>query len=197
MDGSRFDALARALAESGSRRRALGGFLAGALALLSGHEVAAKKCKQKDKKKRRKCRKKASQTPTAAPVTLPPDATFVGQAPPPPPEEIPATCSDGSQNGSESDVDCGGPDCLRCGVGQSCFGQTDCASALCVNNVCTACSATNACGSDSNGPCNCSEGSCSTSSSRTTVAICADCPPYSRCVAFGPDLVCFAPCGSA
>ena len=78
MDGSRFDALTKALAESGSRRRALGGFLAGALALLGGlqtEEVAAKKCNQKDKKKRKRCKKKNKGNTTPSPLSPPPGTT--------------------------------------------------------------------------------------------------------------------------
>jgi hypothetical protein len=60
MDGQQFDTLAKALGGLGSRRRALGGFVAGALALVGGPEVTAKNCnKIKDKKKRKQCKKKA------------------------------------------------------------------------------------------------------------------------------------------
>ena len=57
MDPSQFDRLTQMLAAGLSRRRALGGVLAGALALVGGQEAAAR-CNQKDKKKRRKCRRK-------------------------------------------------------------------------------------------------------------------------------------------
>jgi hypothetical protein len=62
MDGGRFDALARALAGSGSRRAALGGLLGGALALLGagGEETAghdpSRRCRNiRDARKRRAC----------------------------------------------------------------------------------------------------------------------------------------------
>jgi hypothetical protein len=62
MDSDRLDALSRALSARGSRRRALGGMLAGALAFLSGQDAAAKNCnKIKDKRNRRLCRKRAKE----------------------------------------------------------------------------------------------------------------------------------------
>jgi hypothetical protein len=41
-----------------------------------------------------------------------------------------ATCSDGVQNGKESDVDCGGP-CSKCGKGRKCSVDADCDSDFC------------------------------------------------------------------
>ncbi|MBI3179003.1 MAG: hypothetical protein HYZ27_05040, partial [Deltaproteobacteria bacterium] len=42
------------------------------------------------------------------------------------------TCTDGIKNGDETGVDCGGPTCTtRCGVGQTCSGNSDCASGVC------------------------------------------------------------------
>ncbi|KAK8809617.1 hypothetical protein WA158_000560 [Blastocystis sp. Blastoise] len=47
-------------------------------------------------------------------------------------------CSDSLQNGIETDVDCGGNNkCIRCELGKKCFSNTDCASSLCTNNMCT------------------------------------------------------------
>ncbi len=48
------------------------------------------------------------------------------------------TCMDGAQNGDETDVDCGGPDCGQCADGQACSTESDCTSPLCVDGVCTA-----------------------------------------------------------
>ena len=39
-----------------------------------------------------------------------------------------ASCEDGTHNGSESDVDCGGPDCDPCADGGTCTEDTDCMS---------------------------------------------------------------------
>jgi hypothetical protein len=62
MEGSRFDALTRELAPSGSRRRALAALFSGALGLVGArfHDAAAKNCKKiKNKKKRKACLAKA------------------------------------------------------------------------------------------------------------------------------------------
>src|SRR5918993_616698 len=193
MDGSRFDSLAKTLAAAGSRRQVLGGLLVASLALVGGsapEEATAKSIKQckkiDNKKKRKQCLKKAKQTNTTQtplpgtstplPDTgspLPPNGTPVG---PPPPAQIPATCNDGVKNGSESDVDCGGPDCLRCATAKSCVGQRDCGSAFCVNNICTACTTSPQCGAG----CSCIFGGC-VSNAPTVVSACTACPAYSYC----------------
>jgi len=47
------------------------------------------------------------------------------------------SCKDTCKNYSETDVDCGGPDCLaNCGMGGGCNGNADCLSGICMNNVC-------------------------------------------------------------
>jgi hypothetical protein len=38
----------------------------------------------------------------------------------------PPSCSDNVTNGSETDVDCGGPSCPKCAVGNSCLAHADC-----------------------------------------------------------------------
>jgi hypothetical protein len=47
-----------------------------------------------------------------------------------------ATCSDGVQNGTETDVDCGGGGCAACADGDSCSVGTDCVSGTCTGGVC-------------------------------------------------------------
>jgi len=49
----------------------------------------------------------------------------------------PASCSDGTLNGDESDVDCGGS-CPTCPVGDDCNDAADCTSGECVAGVCSA-----------------------------------------------------------
>ncbi|MEO7327814.1 MAG: hypothetical protein ABI193_04510, partial [Minicystis sp.] len=53
---------------------------------------------------------------------------------------VAATCSDGLKNGNESDIDCGGPACLKCAIGLNCTAATDCAIiggfAQCQNGFC-------------------------------------------------------------
>lgn len=49
----------------------------------------------------------------------------------------PGTCSDGQQNGGETDVDCGGDSaCPRCAIDLRCAQGSDCESGLCLNQVC-------------------------------------------------------------
>jgi len=48
----------------------------------------------------------------------------------------PADCTDGLQNGTETDVDCGGPACRPCTDNQKCAQAADCGSQVCGNGVC-------------------------------------------------------------
>ena len=48
------------------------------------------------------------------------------------------TCTDGSQNGSETDIDCGGSDCSSCDDGKSCLEPDDCQSGVCHEFICRA-----------------------------------------------------------
>jgi hypothetical protein len=44
-------------------------------------------------------------------------------------------CFDHVKDGSERDVDCGGPDCPACTIGQQCLGSDDCANAVCTDDL--------------------------------------------------------------
>jgi hypothetical protein len=46
------------------------------------------------------------------------------------------TCSDGTKDGAETDVDCGGPSCPRCADGKKCSVTTDCTAGNCASGVC-------------------------------------------------------------
>ncbi|MCK6455999.1 MAG: hypothetical protein L6Q92_05655 [Phycisphaerae bacterium] len=46
------------------------------------------------------------------------------------------TCTDGIQNGGETDVDCGGGNCPPCQNGQMCATASDCVSGVCMGGVC-------------------------------------------------------------
>jgi hypothetical protein len=49
------------------------------------------------------------------------------------------SCSDGKQDGYETDVDCGGAgECPRCGEGKRCAAGTDCTSGNCQGGICAA-----------------------------------------------------------
>jgi hypothetical protein len=47
-----------------------------------------------------------------------------------------AGCTDGKKDGSETDVDCGGPVCSPCGIGKACGVASDCGSGSCVQGKC-------------------------------------------------------------
>jgi hypothetical protein len=46
------------------------------------------------------------------------------------------SCSDGIKNGMETDVDCGGPVCLKCGDTLACAQGSDCLSSSCIGGRC-------------------------------------------------------------
>ena len=50
----------------------------------------------------------------------------------------PPTCSDGVHNGAETDVDCGGANCLPCALGRVCIASADCRSNVCAKSLCVA-----------------------------------------------------------
>ena len=47
-----------------------------------------------------------------------------------------ASCGDGTLNGTETDVDCGGGACPPCAPGDTCVGTVDCQSGVCTGNLC-------------------------------------------------------------
>jgi formylglycine-generating enzyme required for sulfatase activity len=47
------------------------------------------------------------------------------------------SCTDTQQNGTETDIDCGGLNCQRCTVGRKCSVGTDCQSGVCTGGLCT------------------------------------------------------------
>jgi hypothetical protein len=53
-------------------------------------------------------------------------------------DEAPDACSNGIQDGAETDVDCGGNMCLPCGPDSPCLNNGDCRGGLCVNSRCAA-----------------------------------------------------------
>ena len=48
----------------------------------------------------------------------------------------PASCDDGIDSGAETDVDCGGPTCVDCKLGDTCEQDTDCETSACVAGEC-------------------------------------------------------------
>lgn len=52
---------------------------------------------------------------------------------------VPGDCNDSKKNGEETDIDCGGSMCGKCGDGEDCGGATDCQSGVCApSNKCSA-----------------------------------------------------------
>ncbi|MBK9258202.1 MAG: hypothetical protein IPM54_00005, partial [Polyangiaceae bacterium] len=50
--------------------------------------------------------------------------------------KVSTMCNDGTKNGTETDVDCGGA-CSQCSDGKSCIGNSDCQSGACSSGSCT------------------------------------------------------------
>jgi hypothetical protein len=48
-------------------------------------------------------------------------------------------CNDGQKDGTETDTDCGGASCGKCGLGKMCGGDSDCQSNVCSGGVCVEC----------------------------------------------------------
>lgn len=51
---------------------------------------------------------------------------------------VPPQCTDNTTNGDETDIDCGGPACLPCDVGEGCAAKADCESKVCIAGTCRA-----------------------------------------------------------
>jgi hypothetical protein len=115
------------------------------------------------------------------------------QQPEPQPQPTPtpeATCTDGAQNGNETDVDCGGPTCPKCAEGKRCSVATDCATGVCSGGVCVAppptcsddlCGAQHNCPACANGKAcaggaDCASGHCSG-------GVCVQCESAANCTA--------------
>lgn len=49
---------------------------------------------------------------------------------------VPVACADEVKDGSETDVDCGGPTCGKCALLKACVAASDCVSGACANNQC-------------------------------------------------------------
>ena len=88
------------------------------------------------------------------------------------------TCTDGAQNGNETDVDCGGATCdgqgKTCGIGKGCEVNADCGSGNCQNKVCAllpdgaTCGGNNQCAND-----HCVAGLCCNSACTGTCQACS------------------------
>lgn len=114
------------------------------------------------------------------------------------------TCHDGNQNGSESEIDCGGG-CPRCANGRTCASRDDCAGALCTGGTCTACAENSQCGTDVNGECVCLQPGdngpfvCTTNIYTGPFTSCASCAASTYCYISNPgEIYCYRElCGAA
>jgi hypothetical protein len=100
------------------------------------------------------------------------------------------TCTDGIQNGNETDVDCGGPSCPKCAEGRHCATGGDCATGVCTGGICVAsaptcsadvCGAQHSCpacalGKSCSGGADCASGHCSG-------GVCVQCESAANCTA--------------
>ncbi len=61
------------------------------------------------------------------------DSDFIPEEP----AAVAPSCSDFALNGEETDVDCGGPSCTPCNLGQLCALDADCSAGRCLAGACT------------------------------------------------------------
>src|SRR5262245_18962235 len=70
-----------------------------------------------------------------ADLSHPPDLS--GDLTPAPPDlELPPSCRNAMRDNDETDVDCGGATCERCGDGLKCVTGSDCLSTICGGGSC-------------------------------------------------------------
>lgn len=207
MDGKRFDAIAQSLASSRDRRnivRLLTGSALGGLVLAGGSNVDARRKKKKvtlclngQTLKVKKSKKNGLIDQGATP----------GECPSSPPPPSGPTCTDGVQNGTETDVDCGGSSCPRCADGKKCSTRNDCASALCVGGVCKSCAVNDECGLEADGVTGCfcrfsklvsGTKICTNQNGRTIGkgTPCSGCNANEACTPAGDDTECVVFCGA-
>ena len=85
-------------------------------------------------------------------------------------------CGNGIQDGKETDVDCGGTDCLPCAIGHFCRSAQDCASGFCdPTSTCRVVSCGNGLQDGSETDVDCGGGSCAPCAQGMTCADHADC----------------------
>ena len=60
----------------------------------------------------------------------------------------PVTCANGTEDGCETDIDCGGRSCGGCANFKHCLVGADCLSGMCSNGICAECLAPDTCPGD-------------------------------------------------
>jgi hypothetical protein len=147
MIADRFDTLLRSLSQTPSRRHALrllagsayGGLFTIGTGRMEAKKVGIGKGKNKKNKKGKITLCHQGQTITVAKSAAKGHKKHGDTVGPCPSGPTGPTCTDGSTNGGETDVDCGGGTCPRCATGKSCASRNDCASARCEAGTCQTC----------------------------------------------------------
>jgi len=85
-----------------------------------------------------------------------------------------ATCFDSVRNALETDVDCGGPDCVPCTSGQMCAGGSDCENGIC-NGRCPPPRCMDGVRNGTETDVDCGGGSCNTCGNLKVCCVNADC----------------------
>ena len=86
-----------------------------------------------------------------------------------------ATCADKTQNGAETDVDCGGGICPACADKLKCKAHTDCTSGVCLNNLCQAATCTDKTHNGAETDVDCGGGTCPKCAAKLKCKVPADC----------------------
>ena len=87
----------------------------------------------------------------------------------------PPTCNDLVQNGNETDIDCGGPDCDPCSTGSTCAVDSDCESGVCVGGICQEPTCTDGVQNSDETDIDCGGAVCGPCNSGSTCAVDLDC----------------------
>lgn len=86
-----------------------------------------------------------------------------------------ASCSDGIEDGSETDIDCGGVSCASCADGKKCIVGTDCQSRVCATGTCQAPTCSDGVENGAETDIDCGGGTCSQCSNGKHCLVSADC----------------------
>ena len=86
-----------------------------------------------------------------------------------------ATCSDGIKDGNETDVDCGGGACPKCGTGKNCSVGSDCQSSVCGGGICQAPTCSDGVKNGTETDVDCGGGTCPTCGTGLMCSVNGDC----------------------
>jgi hypothetical protein len=85
------------------------------------------------------------------------------------------TCVDGKKNQDETDVDCGGGTCPKCGYAKACMTPSDCLDNVCTMNACAAPSCTDGTKNSNETDVDCGGPDCTACASGKKCSIASDC----------------------